>query len=315
METVYKEQSLKSGVYKIYNKLNGRIYIGSAKEFKSRYKGHIYSLRNNKHSNKFLQNDFNKCGEENFVFEVLEVVAGDKLIRTNREKELIAIYHDNCKNCYNQQKDPTSKERSCFSKTPESTAKKRSENAKKLWSNPKYKENISKKIKEFYSIEENKKERLHINILSRSKPEYREKLSVSHKKLAIEQGRNEPITQWTKTGQFVNEFISINEAANITKIPQSNINYCCLGKRNSAGGFIWKYINKEKPINKKKYKKIKSIVQYLTNGTMVNIFKSASDAARNINKNGAHTNIINCCKGASKSAYGFVWRYKGETNV
>ena len=36
MEYKYEGHSLKSGIYKITNKLNDRVYIGSAKEFKNR---------------------------------------------------------------------------------------------------------------------------------------------------------------------------------------------------------------------------------------------------------------------------------------
>ena len=135
METIYHESSLKSGVYKIYNKLNDRIYIGSAKEFKERFKGHFSSLKNNKHSNKFLQNDFNKCGAEAFVFEVLEVIEGPKLDRTTREKEILKEYWDGCKECYNIQKETVSIDRSCFSKTPEETSKILSSSLKKYYSN------------------------------------------------------------------------------------------------------------------------------------------------------------------------------------
>jgi len=77
METNYKEHSNKSGIYKITNKKNGRVYVGSAKHFKSRYYHHIASLRKGTHHNKYLQADFNKCSPEDFLFEVVEVVVGD----------------------------------------------------------------------------------------------------------------------------------------------------------------------------------------------------------------------------------------------
>ena len=76
MEYKYEGYSFKSGIYKIINKFNGRIYIGSAKRFIERWKSHTSSLRTQKHSNKFLQADFNKCGEDAFVFEVVEVTDG-----------------------------------------------------------------------------------------------------------------------------------------------------------------------------------------------------------------------------------------------
>ena len=102
MEYKYEGHSLKSGIYKITNKLNGRIYIGSAKEFKERWKQHSYSLRNQKHSNKFLQADFNKCGEEAFIFEVVEITDGKtKEERLLVEEVYIKQYYDKGDKCYN----------------------------------------------------------------------------------------------------------------------------------------------------------------------------------------------------------------------
>ena len=85
MEFKYEGNSLKSGVYKITNTANGRVYYGSAKEFKRRWKGHEYSLRSGKHSNRFLLADYNKCGTDAFVFEVLEIVDGTKEERLLKE--------------------------------------------------------------------------------------------------------------------------------------------------------------------------------------------------------------------------------------
>lgn len=101
MKTNYNGYSKQSGIYKIYNKLNGRIYIGSSKEFKERFKGHLKSLKQNKHHNSFLQRDFNKCGTDAFIFEVIKVVEGNKEIRLQIEQEYIDQYFDNQILCYN----------------------------------------------------------------------------------------------------------------------------------------------------------------------------------------------------------------------
>lgn len=64
----------KSGIYQIRNIVNDKVYIGSAIYLKGRKNIHLYHLRNNKHHSQYLQKSFNKYGEENFVFEVLEFV-------------------------------------------------------------------------------------------------------------------------------------------------------------------------------------------------------------------------------------------------
>lgn len=62
-------------------------YVGSCKEFKRRYRGHLGSLRRGTHHSKKMQNCFNKHGEGSFVFEVLEVMLGStELERQIREQ-------------------------------------------------------------------------------------------------------------------------------------------------------------------------------------------------------------------------------------
>lgn len=61
------------GVYQIRNLVTGQMYVGSTKKsFKHRLACHLRKLRNNKHVSLYLQNSWNKYGEENFVFEIVE---------------------------------------------------------------------------------------------------------------------------------------------------------------------------------------------------------------------------------------------------
>ncbi len=148
MKFIYNRKSLKSGIYKIVNTTNHRIYIGSAKEFKSRGRDHLKSLRNNKHHNKFLQHDFNKCGEDVFEFHVLEVVEGAQSDRLLVEQKHLDKFYDNQKECYNFKPHANAKSRSCFSNTPEKTSKLISDNSKTMWTNPKHRKLMSHKAKE-----------------------------------------------------------------------------------------------------------------------------------------------------------------------
>ena len=100
MKTIFLINENGSGVYKITNLLNGRIYIGSAINLRIRRNGHINLLRTNKHDNQFLQNDFNKCSEESFIFEViLETNQKDLLLFF--EQSYLDEYYDEQKQCYN----------------------------------------------------------------------------------------------------------------------------------------------------------------------------------------------------------------------
>jgi len=60
------------GIYKITNITNENFYIGSSCRLSMRRSQHFKELKENKHCNRHLQNAYNKYGEENFKFEVLE---------------------------------------------------------------------------------------------------------------------------------------------------------------------------------------------------------------------------------------------------
>lgn len=82
-----------SGIYTITNKVTGKLYIGESLDIYRRWHDeHIPQLRKNRHYNKELQNDFNKYGEENFVFEVLERYSGNDPISTKAKILILESY-------------------------------------------------------------------------------------------------------------------------------------------------------------------------------------------------------------------------------
>lgn len=60
------------GIYKITNLITLEFYIGSTVNYNTRKYTHKYWLNRKLHFNPHLQNSWNKHGEENFVFELLE---------------------------------------------------------------------------------------------------------------------------------------------------------------------------------------------------------------------------------------------------
>lgn len=92
-----------TGIYKIENKINNKKYIGQSKDIHGRWKSHINELNNNKHKNDYLQNAWNKYGDENFTFTILEVCTIDQL--NQLEKHYIEKYDtfNNDTNGYNLQ--------------------------------------------------------------------------------------------------------------------------------------------------------------------------------------------------------------------
>lgn len=61
------------GIYKIENKSNGKLYIGSSCDIARRWTDHVYLLNNNNHHSVHLQRAWNKHGAAAFKFEVLEL--------------------------------------------------------------------------------------------------------------------------------------------------------------------------------------------------------------------------------------------------
>lgn len=59
-------------IYQIKNSKTGKCYIGQTTDFKRRKREHLNELRKHKHSNLYLQNAFDKYGEDSFEFTILE---------------------------------------------------------------------------------------------------------------------------------------------------------------------------------------------------------------------------------------------------
>ena len=63
-----------SGIYKITSIASGHYYYGSAINLRKRCGCHLYSLRANSHSNKYMQNVYNKYRNRLWLFEVIEFI-------------------------------------------------------------------------------------------------------------------------------------------------------------------------------------------------------------------------------------------------
>jgi len=69
-----------SVIYKISFKNSNRFYIGSSLNFAKRKSQHLNRLRKNKHINPQLQKAFNKYGESQITFEILEFIENVDLL-------------------------------------------------------------------------------------------------------------------------------------------------------------------------------------------------------------------------------------------
>lgn len=79
------EIPITGGIYRFTNKISGKIYIGSAKNLRKRFVQHRSNLRLNKHHSIHFQNAYNKYGENNFIYDIIEKV-DDVYKLLNREQ-------------------------------------------------------------------------------------------------------------------------------------------------------------------------------------------------------------------------------------
>ena len=86
-----------SAIYKITNLVNGKFYVGSSVRPRTRFGEHRRTLRTGEHHCGHLQRAWNKYGEANFRFEVVEHVDGDLAAA---EERWLAEHHGK-PYCYN----------------------------------------------------------------------------------------------------------------------------------------------------------------------------------------------------------------------
>lgn len=90
-----------SCIYVIENLDNHKLYVGQTIDFAARKSSHLSSLRRGKAANKYLQRSFDKYGEEQFDFRILELCDPEKL----DEREIYWIETlDTYNNGYNMNK-------------------------------------------------------------------------------------------------------------------------------------------------------------------------------------------------------------------
>jgi len=76
---------MKTGIYCINNTFNNHKYIGSSYNIKKRFTTHKNELRKNRHHSQYLQNAWNKYGEDSFKFIILTECDRDLLLIKEQE--------------------------------------------------------------------------------------------------------------------------------------------------------------------------------------------------------------------------------------
>jgi group I intron endonuclease len=260
----------KAYIYKITNTINGKLYIGETKETnpQTRWKGHKYSIRKG-HGCPLLRSAFQKYGEENFTFEVIQECTKDE--RFIVEEQKIKEFNTFVPNGYNatrggmgggfggkKHSDATKQKmaKATTDKYASLTAERKEELRQTFINRPRrpLTEEHKQKIRN-YRLGLGKG----IGLGKKLSEENRKKISESVKR-TYENGRDASFTeerkanlskvmtevrgvkiaQYTKEGEFIKTFPSIKSAGDELGI--TSIHRAVIGKNKTAGGFIWKRI-------------------------------------------------------------------------
>lgn len=128
----------------------------------------------------------------------------------------------------------------------------------------------------------------------------------NNKKKVVQLKNNEVIKVWN----------SINEASQHYEIKGTCISACCNGKRLSAVGYNWlflehyeKSISSDGTISLMKDCRTKKVAQFTTEEKFIRIWNSIAEATNSLGYKGNRSSISGCCKGLYKTAFGFKWKY------
>jgi group I intron endonuclease len=199
-------------IYKITCISNNKFIIGSSICYEKRKGVHLSLLRNNKHANDILQNCFNKYGEDNIKFEILQNYIPELIL-----KDIENIW--------------------IGSQCSMDADKKGGMNMRDAYNGSPSKKSILKtKIKkDGWKMLQETKDKISKANKGKLKPiSFGEKLSDI---------KSIPILQYDLNMNLIKEWKGAMDASIKLNGSFGNICACCRGERNKAMGFIWKYKN------------------------------------------------------------------------
>jgi len=128
---------------------------------------------------------------------------------------------------------------------------------------------------------------------------------AAHESLDNYKKNSKRVYQYTREGEFIQEFESVSGAAKHIGVHHSSIRRAIKDNGTSAG-FLWKHEFTEQISDD--FKTIgRTVMQYSTDGEFIQQFSSASEASRQL---GFHQDTIQTACRESKIAVGFLWKYK-----
>jgi len=212
-------------IYKITNKINGKMYIGASTRLNERKTEHFKPYRINSLKDKIpLYEAMDKYGREIFSFEVIERTTADKLDEREEHyiKEFNAVEkgYNVVETAHNMHDEDYTKEvhGSFFS-----------EWNKKQWEDEDYRNRMSEQSSQV------QKDRL-------KDPEYLAEKSAQLRKYT--DSIKKTVGQYDKEGNLIAEYEGVREAERTLGLANDSVGKICRGVkgRKTAGGYVWKYL-------------------------------------------------------------------------
>lgn len=226
----------KTGIYKLTNVMNGKVYVGQSRRISRRLKAHESDSRriDDVRGQTPLYEDVRKYGFDKFSVEVLELCEVEEL--DEKETFFIDLYNStNPDFGYNRTRYPLALQ------DPKVQVKIRT---------PEYYESQGKRMREW-------------NIRQWSDPEYRKMTSARSREVQLERLKNPAylkektehlkkatdkmkaaVGQYDSEGNLIATFKGLREAERSMGLANDAIGKVCRGVKNRkrAGGYVWRYL-------------------------------------------------------------------------
>ena len=324
------------------------MYIGITHDICKRWRGNGCAYKSNLHFWQAIQ----KYGWDGFQHEIIyENISHEEACQ--REIELIAKYNA-CDRLYGYNKSPGGDsplvihcggDHHFFGKHLSKEHRQKLSEAKKGEHHPWYGKHLPEETRKKIGdanrgrsiSEEQKEQHRQANLGKKASKETREKMSIAQKNRKrppdigkrISDGKaKKPVIQLSLSGEVIQIFPSVSQAAKEFQIASGSICKCCKGTLGSSGGFKWAYadevdLRQMNTIPEKELaeligagikignaKQRKQVLQMTLSGEFVKIWPSLTEAAR---ENGLDvSSVCQCCKGVIQTSGGYIWKYFGE---
>ena len=227
------------GIYKITSP-SGKVYIGQSVDIDRRMNQYA-RMHNCKHQVKLLRS-LTKYGFSGHLFEGIEECTIEQLnVRERHWQDFYDVIGERGLNC----KLTNTKDKSgLYSQEAKDTI---SKSLKELYKTPEGREVRSRQAASTDKVGRALKTVQNTDYVARNASydwnSLHKKRVANTDYTAIAKKRWIGVLQFDKDGTLIKEWHSIKEAGSCLKVQTNSISACCRSKRQTAGGFIWKYKN------------------------------------------------------------------------